>query len=80
MKEKKFENLLRRIGCGLSHLRVNKGYSTIKGFTADHSLPSIQYWRIEKGKANITLKTLTSILAIHGVSVDDFFAIVRTYC
>jgi hypothetical protein len=80
MKEKKFENLLKRIGCGLSYLRVNKGYPTIKEFTLNHGLPSIQYWRIEKGKANITLKTLMTLLAIHGITVDDFFTLVKSYC
>jgi hypothetical protein len=80
MNEPKFENLLQRIGCGLSRLRIDKGYKTIKDFAAEYSLPSIQYWRIEKGKANITFKTLVSLLSIHEISVDDFFSLVRVSC
>jgi hypothetical protein len=80
MKEDKFKLLLTRIGCGLVHLRISKGYSTVKGFAFEYGLPSIQYWRIENGKANLTLKTLISVLAIHRISVQEFFAIVRTYC
>lgn len=79
-KETKFDSLLKRIGCGLSHLRIAKGYTTIKDFALAYKLPLIQYWRIENGKANITLKSLMTILSIHSIGVDDFFALVRTYC
>jgi hypothetical protein len=80
MKRNKFDILLTRIGCGLTRLREGKGYDTIKQFAADHQLPFIQYWRIEKGKANITLKTLLVLLTIHGISLDDFFEMVRLNC
>ena len=80
MKEPKLESLLQRIGCGLTQLRMLKGYTTIKDFALDHSLPFIQYWRIEKGKANITLKTLITLLSIHKITLEDFFALVRMQC
>jgi hypothetical protein len=80
MKRNKFDILLSRIGCGLTRLREGKGYDTVKQFAVDNQLPFIQYWRIEKGKANITLKTLMVLLTIHDVSLDDFFAMVRANC
>ena len=80
MKEPKLEHLLQRIGCGLTQLRMLKGYTTIKDFAIDHSLPFIHYWRIEKGKANITLKTLIGLLSIHKITVEDFFTIIRAHC
>ena len=73
MKAKVLEGILRRIGDGLSQLRIKKGYESIKDFATDHNLPLIQYWRIEKGKANITIKTLLRLLSIHQLSVEDFF-------
>lgn len=74
MKSKKsFQFLLKQIGDSLSELRMKKGYSSLKEFADDHDLPLIQYWRIEKGKANVTLKSLTKIVAIHSLTLNDFF-------
>jgi hypothetical protein len=50
-----------------------KGYDSIKDFTAQFGLPMIQYWRIEKGKANVTLKSLYKLLAIHSLTIQQFF-------
>lgn len=80
MRQKNFDFLLKRIGCGLTQLRTRKGYDTIKEFAHDHRLPFIQYWRIEKGKANITFKTLVTVLSIHSLSVDEFFTFIKNYC
>jgi hypothetical protein len=80
MEEIKFNALLQRIGCGLSLLRTNKGYETIKEFAVDNKLPFIQYWRIERGRANITFKTLVTLLAIHEIGFDEFFELVRSQC
>ena len=72
-RKKTLTHLLERIGMGLVHLRMEKGYDSIKDFATHHDLPLIQYWRIEKGKANLTLKSLAKLLAIHQVAVEDFF-------
>jgi hypothetical protein len=72
----KFQNLLIDIGSHLADLRVKKGYPTIKEFAAKYELPEIHYWRIEKGKANPTLKSLVRILAIHKISIQDFFCMI----
>ena len=71
--DRSFQNILAAVGARLAELRVKKGFSTIKDFVEHYNLPEIQYWRIEKGKANITLKSLSRILDIHRVRIYDFF-------
>jgi transcriptional regulator with XRE-family HTH domain len=71
--QKAFNNILSLIGATLAELRQKKGYPTIKAFALKYDLPKIQYWRIEKGKVNITLKSLVKILNIHKLSLPDFF-------
>lgn len=73
---KAFRNILLIVGLTLAELRKKKGYATIKEFANRYDLPEIQYWRIEKGKANITLKTLVNILSIHHLSLYEFFCLV----
>ncbi len=73
MKEEVFKESLVRIGTRLTELRKQKGYSSHEDFAYDYDLPRVQYWRMEKGKANITLKSLHKILSIHRISVEDFF-------
>jgi hypothetical protein len=75
MKAASIHTILQRIGSKLSALRIKKGYSTIKEFTTDYKLPLIQYWRIEKGKANFTLKTLLKVLSIHKINLEEFFCL-----
>ena len=77
MKSKKaFNKVLQVVGEGLAELREKKGYRTIKEFTGKYDLPEIQYWRMEKGKTNLTLKSLVKILEIHDLSIHDFFCII----
>jgi hypothetical protein len=71
--EKVFKEFLLDVGIKLAELREEKGFGTIKEFVTRYDLPEIQYWRIEKGKANITVKSLVKILAIHKLSPRDFF-------
>jgi hypothetical protein len=64
---------LATIGDKLTELRVSKGYSTRLDFTTDHDLPHIQYWRMEKGTANLTFKSLDKVLKIHGLTIEQLF-------
>lgn len=73
MKSLSLQPVLQQIGYKLKDLRQKKGYESIKDFAHDYDLPMIQYWRIEKGKANITLKSLDKLLTIHSVTMEDFF-------
>jgi transcriptional regulator with XRE-family HTH domain len=65
--------ILELIGKKLLELRIKKGYSSHADFAMDFDLPRIQYWRMEKGKANITLKSLSKVLAIHGLTLENLF-------
>ena len=73
MRIKSWQKVSKYIGQELTRLRKEKGYSTVKDVAVRYDLPEIQYWRIEKGKANLTLKSLTRILSIQKVTFEDFF-------
>jgi transcriptional regulator with XRE-family HTH domain len=73
---KSFNRVLTVVGMRLAELREKKGYTTLKEFANDYDLPQIQYWRMEKGKANITLKSLARILKVHNMTLQDFFCMV----
>jgi transcriptional regulator with XRE-family HTH domain len=76
MKTTMLNSALKKIGVALGDLRQKKGYNSIKEFAEDNGLSLIQYWRIERGKANITVKTLTNLLAIHKISINEFFCMI----
>jgi hypothetical protein len=76
MKSQQYNKILADIGIQLADMREQKGFATIKEFTTKYDLPEIQYWRMEKGKANITLKSLVRILSIHKLSLQEFFCLV----
>lgn len=67
------EEILKKIGDKLRELRIQKGYSSYETFAFDNDLPRMQYWRIEKGETNVTIKSLLKILNIHNTSLKDFF-------
>lgn len=66
-------NLQKRIGLKLMELRKQKGYTNYEDFAFDHDIPRVQYWRIEKGTTNLTLKSLVRLLTIHKLTVEEFF-------
>lgn len=66
---------LEKIGKRLELLRVKNGYSSYEDFAIKNNLSRMQYWRIEKGKTNITLRSLITILNIYNIDLEDFFAI-----
>lgn len=61
-----------KIADKIKELRIQKGYTSHENFAWDFNINRVQYWRIEKG-SNITIKTLLTILDIHGISLTDFF-------
>ncbi|HMP30504.1 MAG TPA: hypothetical protein PKD85_12945 [Saprospiraceae bacterium] len=78
MKEDEILNLtLKQIGERLAELRKEAGYSSYETFAHDQDLPRMQYWRMEKGKVNITIKSLLKILNIHGLTLPEFFTSIR---
>ncbi len=74
MKEKEaLDATLRKIGLKLKDLRVKRGYTSHEDFAYDNDIPRVQYWRIEKGNANLTMKSLARLLAIHKMTIEEFF-------
>ena len=64
---------LKKIGNKLAKLRVKNGYGSYEDFAIKNELSRMQYWRIEKGKTNITLRSLIVILNIHNLTLEEFF-------
>jgi transcriptional regulator with XRE-family HTH domain len=64
---------VKKIGDKLIELRKAKGFASSEDFANHYNLPRVQYWRLEKGVANWTFKTLLKILAIHGLTLEGFF-------
>ncbi len=71
-KETELDKRIVAIANKIKELRIQKGYTSHESFAWDNNLNRVQYWRIEKG-TNITLKTLLSVLDIHGISLANFF-------
>ena len=72
----KFEKeVLEEIGLRFKTLRIEEGYTSYEHFAIENDLSRMHYWQIEKGKANITIRTLLNILSIHNCSIEDFFKI-----
>ncbi|MDT8411499.1 MAG: helix-turn-helix transcriptional regulator [Vicingaceae bacterium] len=67
------EEVLIEIGLRFKFLRKEKGFNSYEHFAIEHDLSRMHYWQIEKGKANITIRTLLNILKIHDCSIEDFF-------
>ena len=65
--------ILKKIGLKLTQLRIKNGHKSYETFAADHNLSRMQYWRIEKGKTNLTMKSLLRILKIHNITLEEFF-------
>lgn len=75
MNHPAFDTMLKTVGLRLADLREKKGFHAVRDFAKQHDLPVVHYWRIEKGMANVTLKSLARILTIHQMTVPDFFCL-----
>jgi transcriptional regulator with XRE-family HTH domain len=56
----------------IKSLRIEKGFTSHESFAYEYEFNRSYYWRVEKGQ-NITLKTLLRVLAIHELSLEEFF-------
>jgi transcriptional regulator with XRE-family HTH domain len=68
-----YQKTLIRIGKVLEELREMAGYKTCESFSQQHDLPRVQYWRVEKGRANVTIRTLHRLASLHGITVLELF-------
>lgn len=67
------KDTLEKIGSKLMDLRKQKGYTSHEDFAYDFNIPRVQYWRIEKGRTNVTIKSLCRLLTIHQLTLEEFF-------
>ena len=65
--------VLINIGKKLMQLRIKSGHKSYESFALENNLSRMQYWRIEKGKTNLTIKSLIRILDIHKITIEEFF-------
>lgn len=65
---------LKKIGDKLKRLRVKNGYSSYENFAVENGLSRMQYWRMEEGKTNLTIRSLIAVLNIHKISLEKFIA------
>ena len=77
LEESSVNAILEIIGKKLTELRLKKGYKSHAEFADEHDLPKGHYWRMEKGKANITLKSLSRVTRIHDIPLDKFFEAIQ---
>ncbi len=68
------EEVLINIGKRLTLLRKRAGYTSYETFAFDHGIARQQYWRLEVG-GNMTIKSLLKVLAVHKMSLEEFFKI-----
>jgi transcriptional regulator with XRE-family HTH domain len=66
------DEILKKVGERLKQLRIAKGYSSYEQFAWDNELNRVQYWRMESG-ANFTIKSLLKIVAVHKITLEEFF-------
>jgi transcriptional regulator with XRE-family HTH domain len=69
------EELLKEIGLRLKKLREESGCSSYEKFAFENDISRMHYWQIEKGKVNITIKTLNKLLSVHKIELEDFLRI-----
>jgi transcriptional regulator with XRE-family HTH domain len=68
-----YSNVLIRIGVKLTQLRIKNGHKSYESFAIENNLSRMQYWRMEKGKTNLTIKSLVRVLDIHHITLEEFF-------
>lgn len=73
--EKAIDDLLKALGDRLKELRKKGGYEGGYVGFAIHKLnmQPKQYWELEAGKANFTMKTLVKVLDAHDITLEEFF-------
>ena len=68
------EGVLFKIGERLKQLRKDNGSGSYEKFAFDNGFSRATIYRIESGKFDFRIETLIRILAVHNISIIDFFA------
>lgn len=73
--EQEFNDKLKTIGAKLKHLREEGQFEGgYVGFAIHHAdMQPKQYWKLEAGTANFTIKTLLRVLKVHKMTLEEFF-------
>jgi transcriptional regulator with XRE-family HTH domain len=61
---------LKAIGERIAEKRQQKGLN-MKQFCDKYKLAPIQYWRVEHGKTNLTIKSLSRLCSIHKCTIGQ---------
>ncbi len=67
------KKVLEQMGAKFKVLRLKKGYKSYETFAFDNDINRMQYWRLEKGLANLSMATLLRLLQVHKLTLADFF-------
>tara|TARA_R110000796_G_scaffold96719_1_gene203209 strand:+ start:671895 stop:672131 length:237 start_codon:yes stop_codon:yes gene_type:complete len=68
------DDALKAIGERLKKLREDSFEGGYVKFAIHHvDMQPKQYWKLEAGTANFTIKTLLRVLAVHGITLQEFF-------
>ncbi len=62
------------IGEKLRYLRTKAGFESHEKFAITYDISRSLYWKIENGKANMTMKTFIRLLDIHSISLEVFMS------
>ncbi len=57
----------------IKRLRIEKGHKSYETFAWEYNIGRMQYWKMEKGMTNFTIRSLLKILQAHNLSLKDFF-------
>ena len=68
-----FDKVMGKIAEKLKKLRIDAGYSSYENFAWDNGINRMQYWKMEKGETNFTMKSLLRILNAHKIGLEEFF-------
>lgn len=72
-QETPFDQLMQDIADKLKVLRTEPGYTSYENFAWDNDINRMQYWKMEKGETNFTMKSLYRVLEAHNLSLEEFF-------
>lgn len=65
--------VLKEIGLKLRKLRKEQGYKNSDDFAYDHNINRSQYGKYEAGSVDMRVGSLTGIVNLFGLTLEEFF-------